>query len=91
MNTIDWVRQFFRQQLAGLEVEARRLRMGAEASTQHLISHLVEQTVRRAVLDATTHERRPGDPDAEVTWRDCLMVAALVELRSVKMMARSEM
>jgi len=91
MNTIDWVRQFFRQQLAGLEVEARRLRLGAGGSTQHLISHLVDQTVRRAVLDATTYDRQPGDPDGEVTWRDCLMVAALVELRSVKMTARSEL
>ena len=62
MHTIDWVRQFFRQQLSGLEVEARRLRLGAEGSTQHLVSYLVDQTVRRAVLDASTHTPEPGEP-----------------------------
>jgi hypothetical protein len=91
MDTIDWVRHFFRQQLAGLEVEARHLRMGAASSPQQLISHLVDQTVRRAVLDATTHEQRPGDPDTDVSWRDCLMVAALAELRSIKLLARNEL
>lgn len=91
MNTIDWVRHFFREQLAGLEVEARALRLGARGSTQHLVSHLVDQTIRRAVLDATTYTRRPGDPDGDVSWRDCLMVAALVELRSIKLLARNEL
>lgn len=91
MDTIGWVRQFFREQLAGLEEEVRRLRLGADGSTQHLISHLVDQTVRRAVLDATTYDREPGDPEGDVSWRDCLMVAALVELRSIKLLARNEL
>ena len=90
MNTIDWVRQFFRQQLAGLEAEPQHLRLGANDSPQNLISHLVDQTVRRAVLDATTYDRKSDDPEEEVSWRDCLMVAALVELRSIKLLARND-
>jgi hypothetical protein len=90
MDTIDWVRQFFRQQLAGLEADTRHLRLGTEGSPQHLVSHLVDQTVRRAVLDATTHEQKPGDPEGDVSWRDCLMVAALIELRSIRLLARND-
>jgi hypothetical protein len=90
MDTIDWVRQFFRQQLAGLEAEVRHLRLGTDGASPQLISHLVDQTVRRAVLDATTHEEVPGDPESDVSWRDCLMVAALIELRSIKLLARND-
>jgi hypothetical protein len=89
MNAIDWVRQFFEQQLTGLEAEVRRLLPGAPTSTQHLISYLVEQTVRRAALDAAAHGE---DGDAtDVSWKHCLMVAALTELRSIKLLARNQM
>jgi hypothetical protein len=90
MNTIGWIRQFFREQLAGLETEVQRLRLGADGSTQHLVSHLVEQTVRRAVLDATTYAPGPDDPEGDVSWEDCLMVAALIEMRSIKLLAREQ-
>jgi hypothetical protein len=88
MDAIDWVRQFFEQQLAGLDAEVRRLLPGAPATTQHLISHLVEQTVQRAALDAAAHGGREA---SNVSWEHCLMVAALTELRSIKLLARKRM
>lgn len=88
MNVIDWVHQFFEQQLAGVEEEVRRLVPGAPTSSQQLISHLVEQTVRRAALDAAVHE---GSGDDDVSWEHCVMVAALTELRSIKLLARNQM
>ena len=92
MNAIDWVRQFFEQQLTGLEAEVRRLLPGAPTSTQHLISYLVEQTVRREALDAAAHSGDSADGDAtDVSWEHCLMVAALTELRSIKLLARNQM
>jgi hypothetical protein len=88
MTAIDWVRQFFEQQLGGLEEEVRHLLPGAPTSPRHLISHLVEQTVHRAALDAAAHGGREAE---DVSWEHCLMVAALTELRSIKLMARNQM
>lgn len=91
MDTIDWVRNFFEEQLTGMEVELLRNRPGTGVSTRQLIAHLVDQTVRRAVLDAVA--QRSQSPSAsraegQVSWRHCLMVAALIELRSIRMLAR---
>lgn len=92
MTAIDWVRQFFEEQLTGLEAEAQRFLPGASTSTQHLISHLVEQTVRRAALDAAIHGDGTEEGKAtDVSWERCLMVAALTELRSIKLLARNRM
>jgi hypothetical protein len=52
----------------------------------------VDRTVRRAVLDAVAHTPDySAQGTAEVSWKHCLMVAALTELRSVKMLARNGM
>lgn len=85
MDTIRWVRRFFEEQLAGLEYDIRHLWPGARISTQHLVAHLVEKTIRRAVLDAASYD---GRETGDVSWEDCLMVAALTELRSIKLVAR---
>ena len=56
------------------------------------MSHLVEQTVHRAALDAATQRyalEYPSDETTEVSWKHCLMVAALTELRPVKLLARN--
>lgn len=84
MDAISWVRQFFEEQLANLEPEVWPLSPTTAVSTQHLISHLVDQTVQRAALDAATH----GETD--LSWEHCLMVAALTELRSIKLLARNQ-
>lgn len=87
MNATDWIRPFFRQQLTGLEGEVQGLLPGVRLSMQQLVSHLVEQTVQRAAAEAATH----GGPEAEeVSWKHCLMVAALTEMRSVKLLARKQ-
>lgn len=87
------LREFFEQELGPSQEEFGRLEVGDGVSTQHLVSHLVERTVHRAALDAATH-RPPSDgrlerSTAEVSWKHCLMVAALTELRPVKLFARN--
>jgi hypothetical protein len=92
MDAIDWVRRFFQQQLSGWDEDVRRLRPDVGGSPQHLVAHLVDRTVRRAVLDAVAHTPDySAQGTAEVSWKHCLMVAALTELRSVKMLARNGM
>ncbi len=86
MDAIDWVRQFFEEQLASTENEVWPLSPGTAVSTQQIISHLVDQTVRRAALDAATHDGTTAD----VSWEHCLMVAALTELRSIRLLARNQ-
>jgi hypothetical protein len=86
MDAIDWVRQFFEEQLAGAENEVWPLSPRTAVSTQQLISHLVDQTVQRAALDAATH----GGATTDVSWEHCLMVAALTELRSIRLLARNQ-
>jgi hypothetical protein len=59
---------------------------------EHVVSHLVEQTVRRAALDAATHRQSTAyatEEPADVFLKRCLMVAALTELRPVKLLARN--
>lgn len=88
MNATDWVRRFFEQQLAGLEGEVQRLLPGVRLPMQHLVAHLVEQTVQRAAADAATHGGRESE---EVSWERCVMVAALAEMRAIKLLARNQM
>ncbi len=88
MNATDWVRQFFEQQLAGLEGELQRLLPGVHASMEHLVAHLVQQTVQRAAADAVAHGGRAAE---DVSWERCLMIAALAEMRSIKLLARDRM
>jgi hypothetical protein len=91
MDTVDWVRSFFKEQLTGMEVEHLRRRPDMGGSMRQLIAHLVDQTVRRAVLDAAAHRSSSAvaSPDGDISWKNCLMVAALIELRSIKLLARN--
>lgn len=86
MDATDWVRHFFEEQLAGLEEEVQRLLPGVRVSMQHLVAHLVTQTVQRAAADAAAHGGRNAE---NVSWERCLMVAALAEMRSIKLLARN--
>jgi hypothetical protein len=89
------LREFFEQELGSesLQETIETLGFADEVSTQHLASHLTEQTVHRAALDAATQRGAPeqapeGGPD-EGTWKHYVMVAALTELRPVKLLARN--
>jgi hypothetical protein len=52
---------------------------------------LVERTVHRAALDAATHRHASGEHSEtsapDVSWKHCLLVAALTELRPVKLLS----
>lgn len=87
------LREFFERELDLSQEGIGDLGFDTEASMQHLVSHLIEQTVHRAALDAATHRRAPermpdGDPTEE-SWKNHVMVAALTELRPVKLLARN--
>ena len=85
------LRTFFEQELGASDGALRRLGSTEAPSTEHVVSHLVERTVRRAALDAATQRHAveyPSD-DAAISWKHCLMVAALTELRPVKLLARN--
>lgn len=87
------LREFFERELDLSGEGIGDLGFDTEASMQHLVSHLIEQTVHRAALDAATHRRAPermpdGDPTGE-SWKHHVMVAALTELRPVKLLARN--
>ncbi|WP_103020482.1 hypothetical protein [Salinibacter altiplanensis] len=82
------LRDFFEQELDGSQAQGRRLGTGEQVSTEHLVSHLVEQTVHRAALDAATHRQESvefAERAAGVSWKHVLMVAALTELRPMKL------
>ena len=85
------LRDFFEQEL-GASNQGRRFGTEVQVSTEHLVSHLVEQTVHRAALDAATHRQEssaaPGGT-AGVSWKHVLMVAALTELRPVKLLSKN--
>ncbi len=87
------LRTFFEQELVASDEAFQRLGVDEAVSTEHVVSHLVEQTVRRAALDAATHrysiEYPSEGPAGDVSWKQCLMVAALTELRPVKLLARN--
>jgi len=88
MDTGQALWDFFEQRLNVSGEVRRHLGVGAGVSRQHLIRHLVERTIRRASLDAAT-QRALGDERAtEVSWEHCLMVAALTELRPLRLLAR---
>jgi len=86
------LRDFFEQELRAPHDGGQAPEPEARVSTSHLVSHLVERTVHRAALDAATHRHSSGEhtenqsaPD--ISWRRCLMVAALTELRPVKLLS----
>lgn len=87
------LREFFEQELGSSQESIGDLGFDNEVSTQHLVSHLTEQTVGRAALDAATHrhapERIPDRAPTEGSWKHHVMVAALTELRPVKLLARN--
>lgn len=88
MDAIQAVRDFFDRHL-NVSAEVRRyLGVGANVSRRHLIQHLVERTIRRASLDAATQRALGSDDEGEVSWEHCLMVAALTELRPLRLLAR---
>jgi hypothetical protein len=85
------LRTFFEQELGASDEAVERLGAEGALPTEHVVSHLVEQTVRRAALDAVTQRNAveyPSDAAANISWKHCLMVAALTELRPVKLFAR---
>jgi hypothetical protein len=87
------LREFFEQELNVSQDGLGDLGFDNEASMQHLVSHLTEQTVHRAALDAATHRRAPDQMtdtgSTEESWKRHVMVAALAELRPVKLLARN--
>ena len=87
------LREFFEQELNVSQDGLGDLGFDNEASMQHLVSHLTEQTVHRAALDAATHRRAPDQMtdtgSTEELWKRHVMVAALAELRPVKLLARN--
>ena len=87
------LRDFFKQELGAAQSQGRHFGTDVQVSTEYLVSHLVEQTVHRAALDAATHrygaEDASGRSGAEVSWKHVLMVAALTELRPVKLLSRN--
>ncbi|WP_263790097.1 hypothetical protein [Salinibacter sp.] len=85
------LRDFFEQEL-GASNQGRRFGTEVQVSTEHLVSHLVEQTVHRAALDAATHRQESSAATGEtagVSWKHVLMVAALTELRPVKLLSKN--
>ncbi|MFB6271401.1 MAG: hypothetical protein ABEL51_00760 [Salinibacter sp.] len=86
------LRTFFENELVASDEVLQKMGLDTAPSTDQVVSHLVEQTVRRAALDAATQRHAleyPSDETAEVSWKHCLMVAALTELRPVKLLARN--
>lgn len=87
------LRDFFEQELGTAQNEGRHFGTELQVSTEQLVSHLVEQTVHRAALDAATHRHATGEIQEqsapEVSWRHCLLVAALTELRPVKLLSKN--
>lgn len=88
MNAMQTLRNFFDRRLSASDEVRRHLGVGAGVSRAHLIDHLVERTVRRASVDAATQRTTGGETG--VSWRHCLMVAALAELRPLRLLARQQ-
>lgn len=86
------LRTFFENELVAVNEAPRKIGPGTTLPTDQVVSHLMEQTTCRAALDAATQRSTPGYPSdetAEVSLKHCLMVAALAELRPVKLLARN--
>jgi len=85
------LRDFFEQELRASQDGGETSESGARVSTSQLVSHLVERTVHRAALDAATHRHASGGRSetsaSDVSWKHCLLVAALTELRPVKLLS----
>jgi hypothetical protein len=85
------LRDFFEQELGPTD-QGGRFGTEVQVSTDHLVSHLVEQTVHRAALDAATHRQESVESSGRavgVSWKHVLMVAALTELRPVKLVSKN--
>lgn len=93
MSSRSPLRTFFEQELVASDEAFRPLGLDEALPTEHVVSHLVEQTVHRAALDAATQRHSldypSDDAAAEVSWKHCLLVAALTELRPVRLLARN--
>jgi hypothetical protein len=85
------LRDFFEQELRTSHDGGQTSESKSGVSTSHLVSHLVERTVHRAALDAATHRHASGEHSEtsapDVSWKHCLLVAALTELRPVKLLS----
>lgn len=90
MDAIQALRDFFERRLSVSDEVRHHLGLGTNVSRQHVIQYLVERTVRRASLDAATQRTAGGDGAATVSWRNCLMVAALTELRPLRLLAKGQ-
>jgi hypothetical protein len=88
MDAAQALRDFFDRRLSVSDEVRRYLGVGTGVSRQHLIQHLVERTLRRASVDVAA--QRAQGPGAGVSWRNCLMVAALTELRPLRLRARGQ-
>ena len=90
MDAIQALRDFFERRLSVSDEVRRHLGLGTDVSRQHVIQYLVERTIRRASLDAATQRMAGSDGTATVSWRNCLMVAALTELRPLRLLAKGQ-
>jgi hypothetical protein len=90
MDTIQTVRDFFERHLDVSAEVREHLGVGANVSRQHLIQHLVDRTIRRASVDAATQGALGSEDTPDVSWKRCLMVAALAELRPLRLLARPQ-
>jgi len=88
MDAIQALRDFFERQLSVSMPVRRYLGVGENVSRQHVIQHLVERTIRRASVDAATQRALDSEESGTVSWENCLMVAALTELRPLRLLAR---
>jgi hypothetical protein len=88
MDAIQALRDFFERQLSVSMPVRRHLGVGENVSRQHVIQHLVERTIRRASVDAATQRALGPEESGTVSWENCLMVAALTELRPLRLLAR---
>jgi hypothetical protein len=90
MDTIQAVRDFFERHLDVSAEVRQHLGVDGNVSRQHLIQHLVERTIRRASVDAATQRAVGSGETTDVSWKRCLMVAALAELRPLRLLARPQ-
>ena len=87
MDAIQALRDFFDRRLSVSDEMRRHLGIDVGVSREHLIQHLVERTIRRGSVDSATQRT---DGTASVSWKNCLMVAALTELRPLRMLAKGQ-
>jgi hypothetical protein len=88
MDATQALRDFFERELSVSAEVRRHLGVDEDVSRAHLIQHLVERTIRRASVDAATQRALGSSNAPDVAWDRCLMVAALTELRPLRLLAR---